>query len=388
MGFLDKLLSKERWGVGLVTLIALANLLVFWQMFGFHENNDTDSYITAINFFRGAPGGEMYPNRYLNPFYSVIGATLLRFVEPATSIIILNIAFYFGMVLLTYGLIRRVFESRLVGLISATILMTGYPLLRYGLTQVQDIGGYFWFVLVLYSGWRWYEDKKSAWLILGSVAISGGLLTKESGAMGALFFGALILLSALSLKEKAKKLAIVSSLAFVTLVINQWRGQEIGYSSLRWLLDNWVVYADSNYTFFKWVGVNATTYNLAWLLVLVAVVALLKKKITLSANAKTYFLAVVVPSLSYFAWPLFIGRTVFISAWLIVPVAALGIEYVLRRQVVLGYIVWALVLVSPYALQNTLRYAHVFHIWDICHKDISCSWNYFWDNRHTFSETM
>jgi hypothetical protein len=238
--------------------------------------------------------------------------------------------------------------------------------------------------LTLYAGWRWFEDKQTAWLLLGSVAISGGMLTKESGAMGAIFFAALIFLSTLSWKEKITKFGILSSLAFVTLIVNQLRGRVVEYSSLKWFVYNWHQFAPTNYKFFKWVGVMASTYNVLWIAFFIGVYLLIRKRVW-SQSIKIYLLAVVVPSLSYFAWPLFISRTVFISAWLIIPIAALAVNYLAERYSPWVYVSWVIIIIAPYILQETLRYAHVFQIIETCHYQIKCSWNYFWDNRHTFS---
>lgn len=390
MEYLDKfeqLLSIRRRAWFFLGCFSVANLFLFWWLFGFHPNNDTDSYIISIEYFRGQ-NTQLFPNRYLNPFYSLVGATILRWLSPPMVLIVLNIIFYFGLTVLTYDLFRRVFSSRAVGIAATSVLITGYPLLRYGLTQVQDIGGYFWFVLTLYAGWRWHEEDKTKWLLLGSAAISGGLLTKESGAMGALFFAVLIILSSLSIPEKLKRLSIVASIASVTLLINIWRGHLVGYSSLQWFIDNWKVYGPGNYNFFKWFGVNVTTYNATWLFAIAGTWLLAVKKQWLSPSVKLYFLAVFIPSLSYFAWPLFIGRTVFISAWLITPLAALTIVWLLRRNWILGAAAWLLILSMPYILQELFRYVHFFQIFDICHYQIRCSWNFFWENRHTFSEIL
>lgn len=390
MDYLDKFevwLATHRRALWLLFGLATLNLICFALWFGFHPNNDTDSYIISIEYFRGQTD-QLFPNRYLNPFYSLVGATVLRWLSPPMVLIVLNIIFYYGLVGLTYDLIKRVFQKASIGLITATTIMAGYPLLRYGLTQVQDIGGYFWFLLTLYAGWRWFENHQTRWLFIGSLAISGGLLTKESGAMGALFFAALIAMSKLSWRAKFVRLCAVASIAAVTLGINMWRGHLVDYSSLQWFIDNWKVYGPTNYNLFKWAGVNITTYNLVWPFAAAGAYLLFLKKQWLTPQVKAYFLAALIPSLSYFAWPLFIGRTVYISAWLIVPLAAVAVVQLLKKRWWLGVLAWAALIIVPYVLQETLRYVHFFQIFDICHYQVRCSWNYFWDNRHTFSETL
>lgn len=390
MEFLDKTAAFLRSKKATLFLLAAAtiNLLVFAYFFGFHPNNDTDSYIISIEFFRGE-GNEVYPNRYLNPFYSVVAASVFRGFLPQHSIILTNIIFYFGLIFLTYGLLRRVFKNDFIGIVSSLFIMTSYTLLRYGLTQVQDIGGYFWFILTAYCGWRWWEDKKDSWLYIGGVSVGFGMLTKESGAMAALFVGALFLFEKNFFKNKLLNFLKFSAIPFLVLLVNQYRGKEIGYSSAQWFLDNWKVYAHDNYHFIKWLGVNISTYNFLWLLILVGAVIIISKRKEISSDIKIYFAAILLPSLSYFAWPLFISRTVFISAWFFVPLAGYAVYYMYSKGKAgkyLAIVAIVLALLSPYILQHTLRYAHVFQILDVCKKDISCSWKYFWDNRNSFSK--
>ena len=154
----------------LVSLLALGavNLLVFYYLFGFHPNNDTDGFIYTIDFFRGQDA-VFFPNRYLVPFYPVVGAKLLFVISSVQSLIVMNIIFYFGLLLLTYGLIARVFKNKWIGFVTALLVATNYAMIRYGLTQVQDMGGYFWSVLTMYAIWRWREEKHHGWLYLSSI---------------------------------------------------------------------------------------------------------------------------------------------------------------------------------------------------------------------------
>lgn len=371
----------------LVILIAI-NLVVFYFLYGFHPNNDTDSYIYLIRAFRGQDA-PVFPNRYLNPFYAVVGSHLLGFIPPAAAIVVTNIFFYYGTVLLTYGLIRRVFKNNFIGFVSALFVMTGYTMLRYALTQVQDMGGYFWYILVAYASWRWWEEKKDYWLYLGGAAVGFGMLTKESGCMTALFFAALLLFKDIKIREKIICFVKFSFLPFVTLVINQMRGLDMAYSSKDWFIGNWITYAKGNYTMFKLFGVNATTYNFLWVLFFIGIYFFYKNRKNTDRDIKIYFLAILLPSLSYFAWPVFISRTVFISAWLIIPAAAYGIYRIFARGNYFRYLACAAVVlgvVCPFVLQSTLKYAHVFKIYEDCGKSLGCSWHYFWNNRQGFSD--
>jgi 4-amino-4-deoxy-L-arabinose transferase-like glycosyltransferase len=387
---IDNWFAKPHLVIKILLVIATLNLVIFGYLFGFHPNNDTDSFILTIEFFRGEQA-DFHPNRYLSPFYPVVGATLLRFLSPANSMIVMNIAFYYGILLLTYGLFRRVFGSTKVGFVSALIIITAYPMLRYGLTQLQDIGAYCWFVATLYVAWRWFtEGYDRRWLLLGGAAVSFGLLTKESGAMAAIAFGLLILFSKQSWKEKALSIGLVAFLPLITILMNAFRGNEIGVNSLDWYKDNWKVYGPGNYNIFKWVGVNGSAFNLIWPFAALGAYWFVKKQTTLPPEAKYYFITALIPSLSYFTWPIFIGRTVFISAWLLAPLAAFAIICLIenKRTFIIGILSFLAVLLVPYVLQSTLRYAHVFQILEICKNNIWCSWNYFWSNRGGFSKTM
>lgn len=375
-------------------LLATLNLFTFWALYDFHPNNDTDSFIWLINFFRnphGLSGPFIYPNRYLNPFYAVIGSKVLFFMSSEQSLITTNIVFYYGLVFLTYGLIRRVFKNNFIGFVSAITVMTGYAMVRYALTQVQDIGGYFWFLLTIYAGWRWWEDNKNkSWLYLGGIAVAFGVLTKESGCMGALFVGILFFFNKVSWKERMLNLVRFSIFPFATIIINRSRGADVNYNSASWFVDNWKIFAANNYTLLKWFGVHASTYNILWLFIAVGLYFLIRNWKNLDRNIKVYLLAVIPSSMSYYLWSLFIARTVFISAWLFVPIASYGIYniYIKGRwfkHVAIGMVILAMI--TPYIIQSTLRYATLFTIMDLCKNNIPCTWNYFWKNRTHFSTT-
>jgi len=106
-------------------------------------------------------------------------------------------------------------------------------------------------------------------------------------------------------------------------------------------------------------------------------------------NIKIYIIAVFVPAFSYFAWPVYISRTVIISGWLFIPIASYAIYVVYLKGGMykkIAMVLLVVALVSPYILQSTIRYAHLPAIIANCNNNILCAWNYFWDNRGTFSK--
>lgn len=388
MDYLNKILNSQRRILFILFVLAAVNLFVFWLLFGFHPNNDTESFLDTINFFRGNDA-YLQPNRYLTPLYPVISAKFLFFISPVRSLIFMNIVFYFGLVLATYGLIARVFKNRFIGFVTAFLVMTNYAMVRYALTQVQDMGGYFWLVLTIYFGWRWWEDKRDSWLYLSGIAVAFGILTKESGALGALFVGMLILCKRDTIKNTAIAIFKVAFFPLLVMIINFSRGQEIHLSSFDLYRLTWQSYGPENYTLLRWVGVNATTYNLAWGAIIGGLVIFFKNFRTISQDIKVYLLVSIPTALTQLAWPVFISRTVFIAAWLLLPIAsyALWVLYdngKIKRSLSIFLII--LFIVAPYILQNTLRYAHLFVILEQCRNNIICGWNYFWQNRDSFSK--
>lgn len=365
------------------------NLIAFAAIFGFHPNNDTNSFIWTMERFRGIDA-PMHPNRYLNPLYPVIGASVLRWVTPETALIVINVFSYFALGMLTYGLVRRVFKSAQIGLWSAIAVVSAYPMLRYGLTLVQDIGGYVFFVLTAYAGWRWHEEKKDLWLYIAGVAIALGLLTKESGAMAAIFLGILIVCDSKTIQELLKRLLKSAAIPLLALLSTQIIGSMIGYNSFEWFLWNWKTYAQENYTIIKWFGVNATAFNVLWVAILLGAAVLVAKWKEVDSSVKVFICAMLIPAFSYFAWPVFIGRTVFISAWLLIPIGMYGIYQASKKwqwSSIVIVLLLALMVVTPYVLQGVLRYANLFAIAQICNYNIGCGWNYFWKNRDGFSVT-
>lgn len=377
---------KASWSVRLLAVSTL-NLIIFGFLFGFHPNNDSESFIWTIERFRGLDS-PFHPNRYLNPFYPMVGATIFRWLSPAMSLVATNIAFYYGLVFLTFGLVRRVWQSAAVGFLTAIMIATAYPMIRYGLTQVQDIGGWFWCVATLYCTWRWYENRQDKFLWLTGLSVALGMLTKESGAMGALFTGLLLLTVKDSIWQKAKHIVYAGIIPLVVLIANQLYGKYIiGYSSGVWFTYNWQTFTQENFTLFRWLGVNATAFNLVWLLAGFGAWRIWQNRATVSSNIKKYVWLVIPTSFSYFGWPLFVGRTVFIGAWLLMPLAAYGIIELARFKKWFAVIAAGLVLSAPYVLQSVIQYAPLFIIMRECHNSVPCAWNFFWENWHKFSRT-
>ena len=52
--------KTNRWVRGFLAALGVANLLAFAFLFGFHYNNDTDSFLFAIEFFKGE-GNTIFP---------------------------------------------------------------------------------------------------------------------------------------------------------------------------------------------------------------------------------------------------------------------------------------------------------------------------------------
>lgn len=377
---------RSNWYVRLF-VASTANLVLFWWLFGFHPNNDSESFIWTIERFRGLDS-PFHPNRYLNPFYPLVGASIFRWLSPAMSLVVTNIIFYYGLLFLTFGLIRRVWRSAAVGFWTAIMVGTAYPMIRYGLTQVQDIGGWFWCVATLYCTWRWYESRQVKFLWFVGVAVALGMLTKESGAMGALFTGLLLLTTKNTWFTKAKLVFQAGIIPLVVLIGNQLYGKYVvGYSSGSWFAYNWDKFMEENFTLFRWVGVNTTAFNMVWPLAAYGAWCLWRERAMVSVEIKKYLWLVIPTSLSYFGWPLFVGRTVFIGAWFLMPLAAHGLVALWNKHRWVGAGAAILVIATPYILQSVIQYAPLFIIMRECNNSIPCAWNFFWENWNKFSRT-
>jgi len=383
---LDIIKSRQIYFYLLV--LASINLLIFSFMFGFHVNNDTDSFIWTIERFRGIDA-PFHPNRYLNPFYPIIGATLLRFLSPGMVIILLNVVFYYILILLTYSLVNMVFKNRFVAIVTAIFFIPNYSFIRYGLTQVQDMGGYFWFILCIYGSWMWRKSGKDRWLYLAGSAVGFGLLTKESGAMGALFFAGLLLIHKVNIYEKIVLFIKFSIIPFSFLVINSIRSKAIGYNSLQWFLDAWDSYGATHYKLYKLIGVNISTYNLVIPLFFIGLGLFVKNYFKISNNIRIFVICLIIPSLSFFAWPVFISRTVIISGWLVFSIAAYAAYSIYSRGkiykfIVLVYLIFCLL--SPFVLQNIIKYGHIFDMYEKNNMNFFLTWQECWTERDSFSE--
>jgi hypothetical protein len=359
-------------------------------LFGFRENNDTSSFVDTITFFQQT-GDIIDPNRYLNPFYGIVGAYLFPFLSAVSVLLVVNYISYLVILLSSYGLFRRVFGNVTSAWVGAVTFVTSYASIRYGLTQVQDIAAFAFLSLTLYAGWRWYESRKNIWLFAGSVCVAFGMLVKESGAMGALFVGCLFLYAYRHRLLKAvQSVLLFSILPALVIFINSVRGADFTFSSADWFILNWERYAEENYTLVKWIGINATTFNVLWVFSLLGLYVLIKKWKHIDENIRLFIIAVLPVSASYFAWPLFMSRTVYIASWSFAALTILGVQFITKdfsKKYLLGVSIFAII-ITPYILQLTIGYVPLFLILDQCNYSAVCSVETFLRIRSSFDGFM
>ena len=168
--------------------------------------------------------------------------------------------------------------------------------------------------------------------------------------MGSLFVGLILIAKNWkNLKSLFLNFLLFSIWPAGTLLINWFRGRDVQYNSMQWLVYNWQTYKAYNFTFFKWVSINLSTFNVAWIAVFVGLYFLYKNRKNIDNNLRLFLLVVIPSSLSYFGWSLFISRTVFVSAWLVLPIAAYGIyELYNAGYKKISMTLSVLIIVAPY----------------------------------------
>ena len=320
-----------------IFILAAINLIAILLIFGLQTDMDTPTYVAAINYLNnhGEVGTSLF--RLLKPFGLFAALIFTPFLTPEVSLLVSNIFFYFVAVYLMYFLALKMFNNKKTAFFASVFFMTSYPLVRWGLAALTDMSGWCFYMLGVYLALIFYETGKERWIWLSGLLAGVGMFFKETAAVGALYFGSLILFEKkYPWSDKVKNvvkytIAFLIVLAPVSLIILY----KYDYSFIQWFsyaekiqihytLKQSIVYAIEN--------LFALMF-LSWIFVLRGIFKLVKDK---NLN-KNFFWALVLPSLSFLIWPFRVTRLMFIAGPALCLLAAKGLEFDKKKKQYLAY---------------------------------------------------
>jgi len=306
-------------------IFALLNMGAIFAIFGAQKYSDSSGYINVIHWFQGK-NVKVTPERALRPLGSLI-ALPFEFLGEGVGLVVQNVIFYLLATFLIFKITELIYHNKKQAFFASLFFVTATPVIESGLAYLTDTGAWFFYLLSLFLTLI-YLKKRKEWLITINGFLSGlGVLMKENGGLGVLFFGLMILLSKeFNAKEKVFKIIhfgifFIIPIAFLQLFMYQ----HFQFTSLDWYsgqMSGGYTEEGAWLTALRYVGQLFRILGLLWIFFFIGLWRELREK---NWERIKIFLALVPSSFSFLLWPTGgSGRAVFIFAPLGIILATYG----------------------------------------------------------------
>ncbi len=316
----------------LLVLIGACTLGIIFSRNGVIDTRvDTQIYINQIKFFEGEiPLDDQARLRSFKPLYGAVGSVLGNVMTEEQAMATINIVFYFGLLIFSFFFLRELGFKNKFSLIGSAWVGTGYPVLKYGLSLLTDISGWF-FALATITVFLIGLRKQNPYILVSASVIGFiGSLCKETGILGLAFAGVyLIALFAFTKKVVHLKNLVKVILPFLLLEIVFLYflfKQNGGVSFLDWFMFNKKVVPTEYHSFYYFFFTELSTFSLLWLYSLyTGYMVVFTKKI--KATRHNYILggSLLLATIPVLVWPMFLSRVLYIGYLSIVPCALAGL---------------------------------------------------------------
>lgn len=307
---------------------ALLNMGVIFFIFGFQEYGDTSQYIQTIHWFQGK---EVEPSvwRIIRPIGSLI-AVPFEFLGEGAGLIVQNIIFYLLCAFLMFKITELIYHNSRQAFFASLFFVTATSVIEVGLAYLTDTGGWFFFLLSIFLTLLYFKNKNGKLIIINGLVSSIGVLLKESGGLGAPFFGLMILLSRdFKVKEKILKIISFGIIFLIPIIIVQFfMFQYFRFSSLN-LFHTSIGFADVGESWpialLRYSGQLFRILGILWPLILIGLWREWREK---NWERIKIFLALLPSSFTFLLWhPAAGARTVFFFAPLGILLATYGLSF-------------------------------------------------------------
>lgn len=328
--------SQQRY-LFFVLVFALLLLIGVVLMFGWQSDVDTGGYLSFIKCFSGDEIRGLIPWRALRAGGILLALPFTVIFSSFGALTAENILFYFAAMYLMFRLGEEILRGKKAAFLTVIFFSAAYPLLRFGLCALTDMPAWFFYLLSLWLAIRFL--KKPSRFSAGLTGLTAGLgvLIKESGGMGILFFLALLFISGrFSRRQIFSYLA--SSLLFFLLPIfvNQLIVfHYFRYTYLDWYLFNTRRYLGQSYTLFNLSKNFFILFGLGWFFAGAGLRKFWRERRIVGDEGKI-LLALFIPSLSFFLWGDLTARLMYISGPLLALLAAKGFGVLKNKKLAVG----------------------------------------------------
>jgi len=211
----------------ILVIIAVFNLLAGFIYFGL-PGEAIDYYGDAINYVKGLETPEYSQGIYYRMISRILNSPLMIFssawlastYEGSLRIMLFqNIIFYFLLIYVFYKLVFIIFDNSRIAFWATLFFSGNFCMYNYMPTYSSDPGGWFFLLLSVYFAISYYKKQIDSYYYLCILSSIVGLFYKETGGLGMLSLGVLILFQETSLKEKIRTISKAAILFLIPVVI-------------------------------------------------------------------------------------------------------------------------------------------------------------------------
>lgn len=337
----------------LALLFALLNMAAVFLIFGAQKHSDTLGYIKAIHWFRGE-NVDVARQWLLRPLGSFL-ASPFQFFGDGAGLIVQNIIFYLLCAYLIFRITEIIFKNKKQAFFAALFFITATPVIEFGFAYLTDMGAWFFYLFSLFLTLLYLKNKDKNLIPLNGLVCGLGVLMKENGGLGVVFFAMMILLSRkFSGKEKIFKIIYFGIFFLIPIGILQvLMFRYFHFTSLDWYLINKTSLVSEGLflTCLRYFGQLFRILGILWPFFLLGLWREWQER---SWERIKIFLALVPSSFSFLLWTTGGGgRTVFIFAPLGILLASRGLIFFdkkLQKPILIG-------------LFLTLIVCHYYFVW-------------------------
>lgn len=326
-------------------IFALLNMGAIFFIFGAQKYADSAEYIRVINWLGGQDGSLPF-HRLLKPV-GLLFALPFEFLGEGAGLLVQNAIFYLLCAFLIFKITELIYQNKKQALLASIFFVSATPVIEVGLSYLIDSGGWFFYLLSVFLTLLYFKTKNEKLVLLNGFLSGLGFLMKETGGLGASFFGLMILFSGnFSYKEKISKIARFGAFFLMPVIVLQ----ALVFKYFHYTFWDWYLLGRPGVegegallVSLKYLGQFFRILGVLWPLVLMGAFREFREK---NRERLKIFLALIPSSFSFLLWTVNGGgRVVFIFAPLGILLATYGCKKI--KPLVLGLIVLVM-LISNY----------------------------------------
>ena len=312
---------------------ALLNAGGVFLIFGFQRYGDTVGLLDTIRSFWGKGDFVVFPLilRPLGPFL----AMPFEFLGEGAGLIIQNIIFYLLATVLIFKIVDLIYHNKQQALLASFFFVTAVSVIESGLAYLTDMGAWFFYILSIFLTLLYFKNKNEKLIILNGVLSGMGVLMKENGGLGVVFFGLMVLFSGeFNLKEKISKIMNFGIFFLIPIITVQvFTFKYFQFTSLDWYSANKpsnLLDQDGLVLFsLRWFGQFLKVLGILWIFFFIGLWRELREK---NQERIKIYLALIPSSFSFLLWSVeAAGRSAFIFAPLGILLVTYGLSFLDKK---------------------------------------------------------